>query len=287
MSNEKLIDAIGMLDDEMIYEAKFGKVKHFPHIAKVIAAALIIMIIPMAVIGAFNMLGHMGTDGVYPNTKYSFRNEKLMKICNINITYESYEPTPDLKLTMQYIGSEICGVEYADDEKVVFTSRTGIFVYNYKSDNIVYTFDLEKIGVPAFNQGDDSYSILQVDKSGRYAILKSTDNSGNKYHYINLLNGEVKDIAENDIPEDMESIETQEMTYYPESDSDDSFNYYSPKAHTSSYMANYHNCNFFMCIEPDNKGKLLVGNMELLIVKPDGSFTTQRVFADMFPKIRK
>ena len=93
-----------------------------------------------------------------------------------------------------------------------------------------------------------------------------------------------------DIPDDFTAFETKAMSYCPKGDSDTDFNL--PYAWCGDIMASYTNenkdeINFYTNIEPDENGSVIIGNTELVIVYPDNSFTTQRVFADIFPEFKK
>ena len=94
------------------------------------------------------------------SSRYSFDNHKLLMLCrmdispnannNDNINTEEY----DINELRSQVGTGIFGVNYADDEKVVITTGKGVFVYNYQLKDMINTFDLDKIEIPGFNQGE-------------------------------------------------------------------------------------------------------------------------------------
>ena len=164
-----------------------------------------------------------------------------------------------------------------------------MFIYNYKSNNMINNFDLDKIGIPGFNQGDKS-SLIRVDKGGEYAVLESSDNwfdvdSFIEYHIINFKSGEVNKINQSEIPKDFSQFETEPMKYHPESDADERFDL--PYSWPGEIMASYINSNgerisFYTNIERNSDNRVIIGNTDLVIVSPDRSYTTQRIFGCLF-----
>ena len=297
MSSEKLVDAIGLLDDKMIYDARFSNVRKNHLFLKITAAVLVLLIIPASMLaGDFFLSGHIGIECCQAD--YSYKNDKLLKICRIDVAAVTNNNTPstDIDKNELYgqVGTGIYGVVYADDEKVVFTTRKGIFVYNYQTERIVKNFDLDEMGAYGFNQGDEA-TYISVDISGDYAVLESSDNisgidKSSSYRLVNLKTGTVDLIEKEDIPDNFTAFETKVMSYCPKGDFDKDFNL--PYAWCGDIMASYTNengeqINFYTNIEPDENGCVIVGNTELVIAYPDNSFTTQRVFADMFPEFKK
>lgn len=266
------------------------------HILAVAVCLVVVMIVVAIAVGK-------GTDlfsqiSVSPNSqavKYSYDNKKLLMICrmdispnannNDNINTEEY----DINELRSQVGTGVFGVNYADDEKVVITTGKGVFIYNYKSNNMINNFDLDKIGIPGFNQGDKS-SLIRVDKSGEYALLESSDNwfdvdSFIEYHIINFKSGEVNKINQSEIPKDFSQFETEPMKYHPESDADERFDL--PYSWPGEIMASYINSNgerisFFTNIERNSDNRVIIGNTDLVIVSPDRSYTTQRIFGCLF-----
>ncbi len=301
MNNEKLVDAIGMLDENIIYDAKFEHIKRIPRLVQFIAAAIVIIVISGVLFGSgFYYFKNMGDNYYLTTGKYSFSKEKLLTVCNINLNKISKDNNNDTKNPSynkselyKNIGAYTCEIWYADEKKILFTIGTGIFIYDYMSDNIINSFDLEKIRVPGFNQGDVT-TYISVDKSGDYALLESSENmfSDNpeiEYHLVNVKNGEVSKIKKNEIPDDFQQFETQDMTYIPKSDSDNNFHY--PFAWVSSKMVSYTNSkgeklDFYMNTDINKEGEVLIGNTDLVIVFPDGKFKNQRVFGSVFPAFK-
>ena len=164
-----------------------------------------------------------------------------------------------------------------------------MFIYNYKSNNMINNFDLDIIGIPGFNQGDKS-SLIRVDKGGEYAVLESSDNwfdvdSIIEYHIINFKSGEVNKINQSEIPKDFSQFETEPMKYHPESDADESFDL--PYSWPGEIMASYINSNgerisFYTNIERNSDNRVIIGNTDLVIVSPDRSYKTQRIFGCLF-----
>ena len=181
---------------------------------------------------------------------------------NDNINTEEY----DINELRSQVGTGIFGVNYADDEKLVITTGKGVFVYNYQSNDMINTFDLDKIGIPGFNQGDKA-SYIRVDRSG-----------------------EVKSINKSEIPKDFSLFETEPNKYQPDSDSDKNFDlpYSWPGSITASYInSNGENISFYTNIERSSDNKAIVGNTDLVIVSPDRRYTTQKIFGCIFPEFDK
>lgn len=268
----------------------------------VAAACLIVVIIAVTVVvrNGTNLFNKISVTSFSQSSRYSYDNNKLLLICrmdinpnannNDNINTEEY----DINELRSQVGTGILGVDFADDEKVVITTGKGVFVYNYKLNKMINTFDLDKIGVPGFNQGDKS-SFIRVDKSGEYAILESSDNwfdidSFVEYHNINFKSGEVNRINKSEIPKDFSLFETEPMKYHPDSDSDENFDlpYSWPGTITSSYInSNGENITFYTNIERSSDNKVIVGNTDLVIVSPNRSYTTQKIFGCIFPEFNK
>ena len=271
------------------------------HILAVAACLAVVMIVVAVAVGK-------GTDlfsqiSVSPNSqavKYSYDNKKLLMLCrmdispnannNDNINTEEY----DINELRSQVGTGIFGVNYADDEKVVITTGKGVFVYNYQLKDMINTFDLDKIEIPGFNQGDKA-SYIRVDRSGEYAVIESSENWGNidsvvKYHIIYFKSGEVKSINKSEIPKDFSLFETEPNKYQPDSDLDENFDlpYSWPGSITASYInSNGENITLYTNIERSSDNKVIVGNTDLVIVSPDRRYTTQKIFGCIFPEFDK
>ncbi|MBQ9515842.1 MAG: hypothetical protein IJR57_07020 [Ruminococcus sp.] len=268
------------------------------HILAVAACLAFVMIVVAVAVGKgtdlFNQVSVSTNSQV---ARYSYDNKKLLMICrmdispnannNDNINTEEY----DINELRSQVGTGIFGVNYADDEKVVITTGKGVLVYNYKLNKMINTFDLDKIRIPGFNQGDKA-SYIRVDRSGEYAIIESSDNWGDiervvEYHILFFKSGEVNKINKSEIPKDFSLFETEPIKYYPDSDSDKEFDlpYSWPGEITASYInSKGESITFYTNIERSSDNKVIVGNTDLVIVSPDKSYTTQRVFGCFFPE---
>ena len=118
---------------------------------------------------------------------YSFSAEKLAAFCR-------QESVAD-KTAQQKAGAWEPVLAYADSHKAVFGVAKGVFVFDYQKGEFLNTFDLEKIGVPAFGQGDN-ISSLSASADGKFALLYShmtLENGGyrEEYRELNLETGEI------------------------------------------------------------------------------------------------
>lgn len=305
MNTDLLIDAIGDIDDNKIRNAKLftvkAKRKKNRHLIPVAACLAVIIIVAAVVIGKGT--GLFNQSNVIPfsqSSRYSYDNNKLLMICRMDISPNANNndiinsDEYDINELRSQVGTGIFGVNYADDEKVVITTGKGLFVYNYQLDNMIISFDLDKIGTPGFNQGDRASSI-RVDKGGEYAILESSNNRFDvdsivEYHIIFFKSGEVNKIDQSEIPTDFSQFETEPMKYHPESDSDEMFDlpYSYPSEVTASYInSNGENTTFYTNIERSSDNRVIVGNTDLVIVSPDRSYTTHRIFGSLFSEFNK
>lgn len=266
------------------------------HILFAVACLAVVIIVFAIVVGkGTDLFNQINITSLSQSSRYSFDNHKLLMVCkmdispnaknNDNINTDEY----DINELRSQVGTGVFGVNYADDEKVVITTGKGVFIYNYKSNNMINNFDLDKIGIPGFNQGDKS-ALIRVDKSGEYALLESSDNwfdvdSLIEYHIINFKSGEVNKINQSEIPKDFSQFETEPMKYHPESDADERFDL--PYSWPGEIMASYINSNgerisFYTNIERNSDNRVIIGNTDLVIVSPDRSYTTQRIFSCLF-----
>lgn len=297
MTNEKLDRLMKNYVDRDTQAFAYHEKKHRGLKAvSVIAAALVLIIalvlaLPIIISSENNRVDTDSTMKRYIVTVYSYREDKLLQLCNTDISDQNANKlTQKNRELFERVGAGVSGVEYADENKVVFTTGKGVFVYDYHDERILLTFDLDTIGVPGFNQGD-SGSYIQVDNHGEYAILTSSedwiDNENREYHILDFLSGESKRIDKKGIPDDFSPAMTEAYRYYPKSDADDTVDL--PASWHSSHMASYIDENdrtvgFYTNIERDPDGKVIVGNMDLVIVQPDRSYRTQRVFASLYPE---
>ena len=266
------------------------------HILFAVACLAVVIIVFAIVVGkGTDLFNQINITSLSQSSRYSFDNHKLLMVCkmdispnaknNDNINTDEY----DINELRSQVGTGVFGVNYADDEKIVITTGKGVFIYNYKSNKMINNFDLDKIGIPGFNQGDKS-SLIRVDKSGEYALLESSDNwfdvdSIIEYHIINFKSGEVNKINQSEIPKGFSQFETEPMKYHPESDADERFDL--PYSWPGEIMASYINSNgerisFYTNIERNSDNRVIVGNTDLVIVSPDRSYTTQRIFGCLF-----
>ena len=251
------------------------------------AACLAVVIIVFAIVvgKGTDLFNQINITSLSQSSRYSFDNHKLLMVCkmdispnaknNDNINTDEY----DINELRSQVGTGVFGVNYADDEKVVITTGKGVFIYNYKSNNMINNF----------NQGDKS-SLFRVDKGGEYAVLESSDNwfdvdSIIEYHIINFKSGEVNKINQSEIPKDFSQFETEPMKYHPESDADERFDL--PYSWPGEIMASYINSNgerisFYTNIERNSDNRVIIGNTDLVIVSPDRSYKTQRIFGCLF-----
>ena len=113
-----------------------------------------------------------------------------------------------------------------------------------------------------------------------------------EYRIINFKNGKIRQITEDEIPQDFSPFETEELDFYSKE------NKSLPFGHAGSVTASFTDSNgekliFYTNIESNTENievkgtRALVGYTELVIVKPDKSFTTQRIFASMFEEFEK
>jgi hypothetical protein len=297
---DKLIDAIGMIDDEMLYEAEFSGAKRYPNLLRNLAAAvLILLILPSAVCG-FQWIKKLSANAPDPAFRYAYHGDKLLMICRLDMNatdlqnQKNISDDYDCRELRAHVGAGIFGVEYADSEKVVITTGKGIFVYNYKSDYMINYYDLDEIGVPGFNQGDCASSI-SVDKSGEYCVMQSCDTWTSpeiEYRLIELSRGEIRKISEEELPESFEPVETEEIDLYSNE------NKSLPNTFSGSVSASYTDEKgekyiFYTNIDSDTKNlekegkRALVGNTDLVIVKPDKTYTQQRIFGCMYEEFAK
>ncbi len=283
MNNQKLVDAIGLLDDNMILDAHNGKPKK-TLILKAVAAVLAIILVPTIVIfsGGY-IFGHIGSDVSDPTLKYAFTQEALMDICQQHIGSISATSDPPEYVS---VGANPPEIHYADEEKIVFTTLEGVFVYNYNTLQIEKNYSLEKIGIPFFAQGDRA-TCISVDESGDYALLTSSENMSSvdralEYRILDFNSGKADKIKNSEIPENFKAFKVEENIYKPKNDSDFSFELYESKDFPSSQMVSFGDKDFFLVIDiqEDTMYNALLGCAEVVIVDSKGSFITKKLFSD-------
>lgn len=119
---------------------------------------------------------------------YAVSSEKLAALCG--------KGTAE-KIAEKAVGAWSPSIEYADEKKIVFDVASGIFVLDFHSGELVTSFDTDKLGVPAFNQGDN-FSALAVSEDGSRGLLTSQtveESSGavtKEFRELDMATGDVK-----------------------------------------------------------------------------------------------
>ena len=291
MNNQKLVDAIGLLDDEMIVNARNAKIKRYPLAVKIAAAVIAVLLVPAAVIfGGGYIFGHIGSSACDPALKYAFTEEALMEICQQPMGSVCMTSNPPVYFSVSAMPPEI---HYVDKDKIVFTTLEGVFVYNYNTLQIEKSFSLDKIGIPHFSQGDVATDI-SVDVSGDYALLTSSENMSSadrelEYRILDFISGKVEKIESSQIPENFKAFKTEENIYKPLSDSELEFEFYEAKDFPSSQMVSLGDKDFFLVIDVGESEAFnaLLGYAEVIIVNPDKSFTSKSLFTDFSESVVK
>ncbi len=285
MNSDKLVDAIGLLDDNMINNARNPKIKRYPVVIKVIAAVLTVLLVPAVVIfGAGKILGNLGADAADPKYRYAFSEQALASICQQSMYTAVLTTNPPVGVT---IGANPPEILYADEEKVVFLTYEGVYVYYYIEERLDTTFSFEKIGVPNAGQGDKATHV-SISKDGKYMLLTSSENMSDAYRkyerrIINLKNADMEVLDKTKTP-DFDVFATEESIYNPaESD----FEFMDEKDFVGTRMASIGDTDFFVMVDTDENFGAVIGNTELVIVNSDGSFSTQRVFGGIFEAYRE
>ena len=279
MNNEKLIDAIGLIDDKLIADAK--KIKVHPSLyKKVIAAVLIVAIIPVAIFGGLHLFGRFLLAGSCdPSLKYSFKTIEILTLCETSFNFDGNSAAGATPNSLNNsIGANPIEIHYADDMRMIFTTQNGIFEHVRLADYeyIESSYNLEKIGLPGFNQGDKT-TIIQVDKNGDYAILISSDsmsqaNTERCYKMLDFVTGELTEINSNEIPDTFVPFKLSPNSYIVKHDD-----------WLSSNMAectaeNDKNLQCFIKVSKDEEKGYVIGNAELVEKHEDGSSKTYRLF---------
>ncbi len=285
MNNEKLVDAIGLLDDNMISDARNPKIKRYPTAIKVIAAVLAVLLIPTFVIfGAGKILGNLGADAADPKYRYAFTEQALADICQQSMYTTVLTTNPPVGAT---IGANPPEILYADDEKVVFLTYEGVYVYYYIDEQLDTTFSFEKIGVPNAGQGDKATHV-SVSGDGKYLLLASSENMSAEsgileYRIINLKNADMDVLGKNVIP-DFDVFYTEQNIY---GSADNNSGFMDAEDFVGTRMASVGDRDFFVMVDTDENLGAVIGNTELVIVNSDGSFSTRRVFGGIFEEYRE
>ncbi len=282
MNNEKLVDAIGMIDDKLIAQAKAPKPKTNT-IRRVIAAVLIIALIPVgmsaALFGGMFIFGSkLEADSSAPMYRYELEDSEIQALCKQQIIVEDNKYAEGAPENLSdSVGSVAIEIHYADENRVVFTTYNGIFVhYRSAHDYIELSFSTDKMGIPGFNQGDKT-TFIEVDKNGEHALLKSSNNMSQvgakiKYHLLNLSTGELSEISKDEIPKSFRKFELTKNSYIKNHDD-----------LLSSKMASYtdengvkHDC--YISVSPDDENGYIIGNAKLIEVRKNEEAKTYDLF---------
>lgn len=282
MNNEKLVDAIGMIDDKLIAQAKAPKPKTNT-IRRVIAAVLIIALIPVGMSaalfgGMFIFGGDLKADSCAPMYRYELEDTEIQALCKQQIISDDNKFADGAPENLSdSVGSVAIEIHYADENRVVFTAYNGIFVhYRSAHDYIELSFSTDKMGIPGFNQGDKT-TFIEVDENGEHALLKSSNNMSQvgakiTYHLLNLSTGELSEISKDEIPESFRKFELSKNSYVKNHDD-----------LLSSKMASYtdengvkHDC--YISVSPDDENGYIIGNAELIEVSENEESRTFDLF---------
>ncbi len=278
MNNEKLIDAIGMLDDKLIVDAKK---EHFriSFYIKAIAAVLIIALIPVAVLAGMQFFGrHLYTDSSDPKYKYAFNTSEYKALCEQSLIVDS---NPNVVIDPYTLGGTIGSVPieicYADSNRIVFTTYNGIFVhYRNEHDYIESSYSIKKMDLPGFNQGDKT-TIIKVHKNGEYALLMSSQNMSQVgadicYNILDFTTGKLTEIDKDETPKAFEAFELSKNSFIKNHDD-----------LLSSHMASYENSNgdktdcYISVPKNDEKG-YIIGNAQLVEIDKNKNAKTYDLF---------
>lgn len=286
MNKDKLVDAIGLLDDKMIADAKTKKART-PIYKQIIAAVLIITLIPVALFGGMSLFGrfmYAGSSG--PSMEYEFNILELSSLCRTSFDVEI---NPDVGINPNSLnntlGANPIEIRHANEMRVIFTTQDGIFeFFKYNDDYIESSFSLKKMGLPSFNQGDNATQ-MQVDEYGENALLISSNNMSQAgadicYQNLNFVQNKLTDIEKSEALS-FEAYELSENRYL-NTNKDFALN----TDWLSSKMAVYYNeegkkVECFIKVPNDVEKGYIIGNAELVEVYEDGSY---RIY-DLFKQI--
>ncbi len=287
MNSYELLKAIGDIDDALISEVPDNTKAHNKRSFLItVAACLIITIIASAVFFIPKTAKSYTPVITVSTNKYSFSDNEIKALCQKSISSQLSLSAPvddnevpegtvivheDLN-TM--VGVTAPDIHFANKEYVVFTLYDGIFIYNYKSDEIINSISLQKLGLPRFGQGTEISSV-QVEKTGRYALLFSSfDNEKftTEYRKLDLFTGECTLLKNRYEFTDKYELLSLELSEY---------NNHVISTHIVKIEDSEHYCR--MQIENKN-GRGLLGYTELRIEnRKDNTEKTYRVFGSIEP----
>lgn len=286
MNKDKLVDAIGLLDDKMIADAKTKKART-PIYKQIIAAVLIITLIPVALFGGMSLFGrfmYAGSSGL--SIEYEFNILELSSLCRTSFDVEiNTDVGINPNSLNNTLGANPIEIRHANEMRVIFTTQDGIFeFFKYNDDYIESSFSLKKMGLPSFNQGD-STTLMQVDEYGENALLISSENMSQAdadicYQNLNFVRNELTDIEKSEALR-FDAYELSENRYI-HTNKDFALN----SDWLSSKMAVYYDekgreVECFIKVPKDVEKGYIIGNAELVEVYEDGSY---RIY-DLFKQI--
>lgn len=283
MNKDKLIDAIGLIDDELIFKAKNTKPRTSAY-KSIIAAVLIITLIPAALFGGMSLFGrfmYAGSSG--PSMEYEFNILELSSLCRTSFDAQlNLDVGINPNSLSNNLGANPIEIRHANEMRVIFTTQDGIFeFYKYDYDYIESSYSLKKMGLPSFNQGD-STTLIQIDEYGENALLISSENMSQtgadiSYKNLNFVRNEMTDIEKRDALS-FDAYELSENRYI-----NTSKDFVSNTDWLSSKMAVYYDENgkkveSFIRVPKDEENGYIIGNAELVEVREDESYKIYDLF---------
>ncbi len=223
MKSDKLVDAIGMIDDELISSALVSKRKPaFRHANALVAAIILIFLVPMAA-GGFYTVSRMGcsaSSGAGDNNAtgsfgvsldYELSLEKREILLSHIRDRDAEAPTEISGAEWGYV-PDFPTILYADEERVIFDYMDmedqiyGVFVYRYSAYTddgfLEYAIDVSEIGD---EDAADWSGVTIADDSGEHLYfvkLKDTpDDDGNYQEYYYVLDLESGEFRKSDAAE--------------------------------------------------------------------------------------
>lgn len=283
MNKDKLVDAIGLLDDKMIADAKTKKA-HTPIYKQIIAAVLIIVLIPVVLFGGMSLFGrfmYAGSSG--PSTEYEFSILELSSLCRSSFdAMLNSDVGINPNSLNNNLGANAIEIRHANEMRVIFTTQDGIFeFFKFDKDYIESSYSLEKMGLPSFNQGD-STTLIQIDEYGENALLVSSENMSQSganisYKNLNFVRNEMTDIEKSDALA-FDAYELSENRYLNTSkDFVDNTDWLSSKM-AVYYDENGKKVESFIRVPKDAEKGYIIGNAELVEVRDDGSYKIYDLF---------
>ncbi len=284
MNNEKLVDAIGLIDDNMICDAKKTHRSYSLSFKRAIAAILIITLIPVALFVGMSLFGRfLYAESSAPSSNFSFSTMELHSLCKTSF---NAEVTPDIGVDPNslnnHIGANPIEIQYADDMRIIFTTQNGIFEhFRFSYEYIESNYSLKKMGLPGFNQGDKT-TLIEIDKYGENALLISSENMSQEnadisYKNLNFVTGELTDIRKIDAIT-FDAYELQDNKYtYQNHEFVDSADWLSSNM-AVCYTEKGDKLECFIRVPKNEDGGYIIGNAELVEVNENGSYKIYKLF---------